>query len=57
MAAKGKVFVQFWLRPGEQEAAFEVGNEPLDEMISDRLRKFYKIRTFAFIFKILIFLI
>jgi len=34
-----------------------MGNEPLDEMISDRLRKFYKIRTFAFIFKILIFLI
>ena len=55
MAAKGKVFVQFWLRPGEQEAAFEVGNEPLDEMISDRLRKFYKIKTFALMFKMLRF--
>lgn len=40
VAAKGEIFVQFWLRPGEQAAAFEVGEEPPEEVISEGLRRF-----------------
>ena len=40
VAAKGEVFVQFWLRLGEQAAAFEVGDEPPEEVIPEGLRRF-----------------
>lgn len=40
VAAKGEIFVQFWLRPGEQAVAFELGNEPPEEQIPAELRKF-----------------
>ena len=40
VAAKGEVFVQFWLRPGEQATAFEVGNEPPVDLIPEELRRF-----------------
>ena len=40
VAAKGEVFVQFWLRPGEREAAFEVGSEPPVDLIPEELRRF-----------------
>ena len=40
VAAKGELFVQFWLRPGEQAAAFEVGNEPPADPISEGLKRF-----------------
>ena len=40
VAAKGEIFVQFWLKPGEQAVAFEVGNEPPEDVIPDRLRRF-----------------
>jgi len=32
VAAKGEIFVQFWLRPGEQAAAFEVGDGPPEDV-------------------------
>ncbi|MDG4552606.1 MAG: metal-dependent hydrolase [Candidatus Contendobacter sp.] len=40
VAAKGEVFVQFWLRPGERAVFFEVGNEPPEEPIPGELRGF-----------------
>jgi inner membrane protein len=40
VAAKGELFVQFWLRPGEAAAAFEVGNEPPADPIPEELRGF-----------------
>ncbi len=40
VAAKGEVFVQFWLRPGEQEVVFEVGDEPPDDPIPGELKPF-----------------
>ena len=40
VAAKGEVVVQFWLRPGEQAAALEVGNDPVEEVIPEGLRRF-----------------
>ena len=40
VAAKGEVFVQFWLRPGEQPVAFELGNEPPEELIPEGLKRF-----------------
>ena len=42
VAAKGEVFVQFWLRPGERAAAFEVGDEPPEEPIPAELRPFLR---------------
>ncbi len=40
VAAKGEIFVQFWLRPGEQTAVFEVGNEPPEEVVPGELKQF-----------------
>lgn len=40
VAAKGEVFVQFWLRPGEQPVVFEVGNDPPADPIPAELRRF-----------------
>ena len=40
VAAKGEVFVQFWLRPGEQPVAFELGDEPPADPIPGELRGF-----------------
>ncbi len=40
VVAKGEIFVQFWLRPVEQAAAFEVGNEPPADPIQKELRRF-----------------
>ena len=40
VAAKGEVFVQFWLRPGEQAAAFDLGDEPPADPIPGELRRF-----------------
>jgi len=40
VAAKGEVFVQFWLKPGEQ-AVFEVGDEPLENIASKQIQPFF----------------
>ena len=40
VAAKGEVFVQFWLKPGEQPVAFELGNDPPADPIPAELRRF-----------------
>ena len=40
VAAKGEVFVQFWLRPGEAAVTFELGNEPPADPIPAELRAF-----------------
>jgi len=40
VAAKGEVFVQFWLRPGEQPVVFDPGNEPPADPIPGELRRF-----------------
>jgi inner membrane protein len=40
VAAKGEVFVQFWLRPGEEAAAFELGNDPPADPIPAELKLF-----------------
>ena len=40
VAAKGEVFVQFWLRPGEQPVAFEVGEEPPADPVPAELQRF-----------------
>ena len=40
VAAKGEVFVQFWLRPGEQAVMFELGNDPPTDPIPEELRRF-----------------
>ena len=40
VAAKGEVFVQFWLRPGEQAVFFDLGNEPPADPIPLELKQF-----------------
>ncbi len=40
VAAKGEVFVQFWLRPGEQAVFFDLGNDPPTDPIPAELRAF-----------------
>jgi inner membrane protein len=40
VAAKGEVFVQFWLKPGEQPVYFELGNDPPADPIPAELREF-----------------
>ena len=40
VAARGEVFVQFWLRPGEQAVVFEVGNDPPVDPIPGELKRF-----------------
>jgi len=40
VAAKGEVFVQFWLRPGEQAVFFDLGNDPPADPIPGELRAF-----------------
>ena len=40
VAAKGEVFVQFWLRPGEQAVFFDPGNEPPADPIPGELKLF-----------------
>ena len=40
VAAKGEIFVQFWLKPGEQPVAFELGNDPPADPIPAELRGF-----------------
>ena len=40
VAAKGEVFVQFWLRPGKQAAFFDLGNDPPVDPIPAELRRF-----------------
>ena len=40
VAAKGEVFVQFWLRPGEQPVFFDPGNDPPADPIPAELRRF-----------------
>ncbi|MDG4597997.1 MAG: hypothetical protein P9F75_20300 [Candidatus Contendobacter sp.] len=40
VAAKGEMFVQFWLRPGEQAVVFELGNDPPADPIPGELKRF-----------------
>ena len=40
VAAKGEIFVRFWLRPGEQAVYFDFGNEPPADPIPAELRGF-----------------
>ena len=40
VAAKGEVFVQFWLRSGEQPVFFDLGNEPPADPIPEELKRF-----------------
>ena len=40
VAAKGEVFVQFWLRPGEPAGVFEGGEEPPADLIPEEVRRF-----------------
>ena len=40
VAAKGEVFVQFWLKPGEQAVFFDLGNDPPADPIPEELRAF-----------------
>ena len=40
VAAKGEIFVQFWLKPGEPAVVFELGNEPPDDPVPAELRGF-----------------
>lgn len=40
VAAKGKVFVQFWLRPGERAVFFDLGNDLPADPIPEELRRF-----------------
>ena len=40
VAAKGEVFVQFWLRPGEQPVYFDLGHDPPADPIPEELRQF-----------------
>jgi len=40
VAAKGEIFVQFWLRPGEQAVYFDLGNDPPADPIPAELRAF-----------------
>ncbi|MFZ1492971.1 MAG: hypothetical protein WAU60_06105 [Candidatus Competibacter denitrificans] len=45
VAVKGKIFVQFWLKPGEQAVVFEVGSEPVESAGSISLNQFVLLRT------------
>ena len=40
VAARGEVFVQFWLKPGEQTVYFDLGNDPPVDPIPNELRGF-----------------
>ncbi len=40
VAVKGELFVQFWLKPGEQPVFFELGNDPPTDPIPGELRGF-----------------
>lgn len=40
VAARGEVFVQFWLRPGERAVFFDPGNAPPADPIPKELRAF-----------------
>ena len=40
VAAKGEIFVQFWLKPGEQAVYFDLGNEPPVDPIPAELKLF-----------------
>ena len=42
VAAKGEVFVQFWLKPTEQPVYFDVGNDPVDDQIPQSLKQFIR---------------
>lgn len=42
VAAKGEIFVQFWLKPTEQPVYFDVGNDPVDEQIPQSLKQFIR---------------
>ena len=45
MAARGEVFVQFWLKPGEQPVFFDPGNEPPVDPIPKELRRFLSVNA------------
>ena len=38
--ARGEVFVQFWLGPGERAVYFDLGNDPPADPIPAQLRRF-----------------
>jgi inner membrane protein len=40
VAAKGEVFVQFWLKPGEQPVFFDLGHDPPADPIPAELKPF-----------------
>jgi len=40
VAAKGELFVQFWLRPGEQPVFFDLGHDPPADPIPAELKPF-----------------
>ena len=40
VAAKGEIFVQFWLRPGEQPVYFDLGHDPPADPIPAELKPF-----------------
>ena len=40
VAAKGEIFVQFWLKPGEQPVFFDLGHDPPADPIPEELRRF-----------------
>lgn len=40
VAVRGEVVVQFWLKLGEAAATFELGNEPVEEVVPEGLRRF-----------------
>ena len=40
VAAKGEIFVQFWLRPGEAAVTLGAGKEQEVERIPEQLRRF-----------------
>ena len=40
VAARGEVFVQFWLKPGEQPVVFDLGHDPPADPIPQELRRF-----------------
>ena len=40
VAARGEIFVRFWLRPGEAAVALGTGKERREESIPRQLRRF-----------------
>lgn len=40
VAAKGEIFVQFWMRLGERAVVFELRNDPVEDQIPDALKRF-----------------